>query len=127
MIPLRLKSGVRVRVLTPQIVLAIGIALPLWEEHGAPELVITSCNEGKHRRNSEHWMGYAVDLRTNTLYKANPDIASTHKRSVFLLGLLDTFRLRLGYPKSVDYQVMLEHVGKSQEHAHLEFDPQGSA
>lgn len=67
MIPLFIKPGVSLLGLHPQIVVAILSAMPIWERYGASDLTITSCTEGQHSRGSRHYIGYAVDLRTNTL------------------------------------------------------------
>lgn len=50
--------------LQPQIVLALMILEPIVKRYG-DELVVTSVNDGKHSsRNSKHYIGLAVDIRT---------------------------------------------------------------
>lgn len=58
-----IKTGVDLRGLQPQIVLACCIMQPIYHRHGY-EFVITSGSDGKHGPNSLHYKGLAVDLRT---------------------------------------------------------------
>lgn len=111
-IPLKIKPGVRVRMLEPQILLALQIALPLWEERGATELVVTSCNDGTHSIGSKHWIGAAVDLRTKGLLLDHMGKARLSR----------DLRERCG---SRDFQTIFESPNEENEHIHLEFDPQG--
>lgn len=67
MIPIRIKQGVRMRGMSPQVLLVIQVAAPLWEKHGAPELWITSGTDGRHSRNSLHHCGSGIDFRTRNL------------------------------------------------------------
>ena len=96
-----IKSGVRVFGLRPEILLALIIAEPLFEEEGE-EMVVTSLIEGKHSRGSLHYAGAAVDLRTNPIAPA----AAKEIR--------DELQRRLG----PDYDVVLEKT-----HLHIEFQP----
>ena len=60
---MKIKSGVSVQGLKPEIIIAAMIADGVWTEHGQ-ELVITSGTDGKHSKNSRHYIGMAIDLRT---------------------------------------------------------------
>jgi hypothetical protein len=71
MIPIRLKRGVRLRGMCPQILLVPQIAVSIWEKYGAPELWITSGTDGRHSRGSYHHAGTAVDLRSRNLPPEN--------------------------------------------------------
>lgn len=106
---IRIKPGVRIGGLRPEIMLAISTAESVWIKHGAPELVITSAADGKHKRGSEHYAFLAVDFRTHNL--GTPDI-----RKAACLELKE----RLG----PDYDVIFENENTPQEHAHVEYDPQ---
>ena len=59
---MRLKKGVRIRGLRPEIVLAMIMANEVCEKLGV-EMVITSCTEGKHSWGSLHYSGCAFDFR----------------------------------------------------------------
>ena len=52
--------------MSPQTLLAINVAAPIWQKHGAPELVVTSVNDSweQHIMRSKHHRGDAVDFRT---------------------------------------------------------------
>jgi len=104
---IRLKTEVRVKGLRPEMALAISVAEGVWAENGAPELVITSANDGKHKSGSLHYSFLAVDFRTHNL-------SSTLREKA-----CDELRERLG----VDYDVVFESRGTPVEHCHVEFDP----
>ncbi len=62
---IKVKSGVRLHGITPQIVLAIQVANAIWELNGYGSFFcITSGIEGVHKRQSQHASGNAVDFRT---------------------------------------------------------------
>lgn len=106
---IRIKSGVRIGGLRPELMLAISVAESVWLKHGATELVITSAADGKHKRGSEHYAFLAVDLRTHTLGL----VLDVRKAAVAEL------QERLG----PDYDVIFEDENLPTEHAHCEFDP----
>ena len=99
----RLKSGVKVRALSPQAVLASVVAQALYAEKGY-EFVITSISEGIHSRASRHYEGDAFDCRSHVIPEA--------QRESFAATLQD----RLGD----DFDVILES-----DHIHVEWQPQG--
>jgi hypothetical protein len=70
------------------------------------ELVITSCNDGKHMPNSRHYKGLAFDARSRDLAPA------------FQVHARDEMKKRLG----PDYDVVLE-----KDHFHIEHDPKVTA
>lgn len=80
MIPIRVKSGVRLRGLSPQAFFIITVAAPIWEKHGAGELWITSGSDGVHSNNSYHHCGDGVDLRSRNLPN-DPNEAANELRS----------------------------------------------
>lgn len=73
------------------------------------EVLVTSGNDGSHMEGSKHYDDEALDFRTKHLTK--------DEKSAFINAL----RRRLG----PDYDVVLESPGKSNEHAHVEWDPKG--
>ena len=117
---LELKPGVRVTAMSPQIALAIQVAVGAWQDYWLKHqeqhfwdgkygpLVVTSINDGTHSRTSLHHVGHACDIRTKTLPSA------TAKR-----WFAAEVRRRLG----VDYDVILEKLGQPQEHVHIEMQP----
>ncbi len=129
---LELKSGVRLDNLCPQIVLALQVASGAWRDawidhdfkqsradmptrkRGAAPvtyyhpLVVTSINDGKHSRTSLHHIGHAVDLRTKSLPSA-----------VAKRWFVAEVRRRVG----VEFDVILEGLGTTNEHCHLEYQP----
>jgi hypothetical protein len=67
---MKLKRGVKLNSLTPQIVIALMVAQEEYAKVGT-EMVITSANDSTHRAGSDHYFGRAVDLRTRNLYKVH--------------------------------------------------------
>jgi len=95
-----IKPGVRLIGLQPQIVLAYVICEPILKAHGQPA-VITSLCDGRHSRQSRHYIGMAMDLRTR-------DLEANDKRKV-----ADLIADALGD----EYFVLLEDT-----HLHLQFN-----
>ena len=98
---LRIKSGVRIGGLRPEMLFAIVAVNEVCRDAGV-DCVVTSASEGTHNEGSLHFVGQAVDFRTRDM--AEP-----------LRGLFaDNVQGRLGY----DYDVVLEKT-----HLHVEFQP----
>lgn len=72
-------------------------------------LTVTSALDGKHMKRSLHYKGLAVDVRTN-------DIPSLEK-----VRLVESAAAVLG----TNFDVVLEDWGGTNEHLHVEFDPEG--
>lgn len=73
----------------------------------ARQCIVTSCREGKHGPKSWHYKGRAIDLRTNDLpADVSLDI------HLELRGELDH-----------EFDILLESVGRANEHIHIEYDP----
>ena len=96
-----IKKGVKARGVRPEIVLAIQEAREVYRDLDA-ELVITSLLDSKHMKDSLHYNGLAVDLRTRHLSQADRATAAAR------------LRLVLG----PEYDVVRES-----EHIHVEHEP----
>lgn len=59
---IRIKEGVDVSGIRPEIILANQIAAPIFAKYGS-DLVITSLKDGRHSQFSRHYAGCAVDYR----------------------------------------------------------------
>lgn len=102
------KAGVQTKMeLQPSITGKVGAIDDVHLRVAKREAICTSALEGKHRSGSLHYRGHAIDLRTNDLP------LSTKYR------LLEELRSELGD----GYDIIIEHVGRPQEHIHLEWDP----
>lgn len=99
---LSIKKGVKLHGLVPQVLLALRTLEELYAREGWG-LVITSGVEGTHKRQSAHYSGRAIDIRTNNL-----------PTTVDLKKLVADAQTALG----VDFDVVLES-----DHIHLEWDP----
>lgn len=100
---MKLKPGVTVTGLRPELLLALTIADRIYQNHGH-DLVVTSLLDGRHSWTSLHYSGCAADLRTTAAGLAASTIeaiASDIKRSL-----------------TVDYDVVVEV-----DHLHVEFQP----
>lgn len=60
---MKIKAGVRVQGIKPEIMLAILAADQIWREMGLHGVTVTSVVEGHHNTHSDHYTGNAVDLR----------------------------------------------------------------
>lgn len=99
---MKIKPGVRVFGLRPEMVLALTICESIYRKYGV-EVVITAGIEGKHKRGSFHYAGDAADIRIKNL---PPEVSTVHVR--------DEIADALG----TDFDVVLES-----DHIHIEFDP----
>tara|TARA_R110002020_G_scaffold15254_3_gene54517 strand:+ start:58 stop:357 length:300 start_codon:yes stop_codon:yes gene_type:complete len=61
---MRLKEGVRVKGIKPEILFAMIVCEQILQAHNLP-LIITSATEGRHSNRSLHYCGEAFDFRTN--------------------------------------------------------------
>jgi hypothetical protein len=101
-IPIRIKPGVRLRGMGPQVALAITIAAPIWEKHGAQELWVTSVTDGVHSNGSYHHCGCGLDLRSRNF----PSPGHARDAANELRGALGK-----------EYDVVIE-----QTHIHVEYE-----
>lgn len=121
-----IKPGVDPRGIKPEILLALQVVEGVFLDEGMfispsfPEyldmherLVVTSICDGKHSAKSYHRFGYAVDIRSKHIH------TDTMKRSI-----AKECRRRLnGNGPTKLYDFVLEGLGSSNEHYHMEFDP----
>ena len=95
----KLKPGVDVSGLRPEMVLAVLVARAY---HPTGAITVTSVVDGKHKVGSKHYVGQAVDLRIF-------DISISQARE-----WVEAIAISLGK----QYDVILES-----DHVHIEFDP----
>jgi hypothetical protein len=62
-----IKHGVNLIGIQPQVALAFSVVAPILRSYGQTP-VITSAVDGRHKRNSEHYQGCAIDLRIWDFY-----------------------------------------------------------
>lgn len=96
---MKIKDGVSIRGLQPQMVLAAVIAEPILNKYDQ-ECVITSGTDGTHSKGSRHYVGLAIDVRTWTL----------SNKQQCVKDLQDAL--------SGEFDVVLES-----DHIHIEYDP----
>ncbi len=60
---IKLKSGVSLKGLKPEMHVGLNIVNSVYQEMGY-HTIVTSCNDGKHSRGSLHYVGLAIDFRT---------------------------------------------------------------
>jgi len=106
---MKLKKGVKITNLTPQMVLAIRIVESVYHRlEPGHNLTITSIDEGQHGPGTLHGKGRAVDFRTKD-FNGNK------------YKLQNEVRAALGD----DFDVVLEDMHGPNEHLHLEWDVKG--
>ncbi len=104
---IELKPGVRIFGMRPEMLVPIHIAEGLWAAHGIETLVITAVIDGKHKRQSFHYSGVAVDLRINTMaVELRPAAVQKLKEAL-----------------GPDFVVLHELIGQKEEHVHVHFLP----
>ena len=104
---LLLKAGV---VVPPSLRIA-AVLINTASELALGPMYITSGSEGVHRSGSKHYTNAALDFRTKHL--------SPEDRQ----RLVTRVRENLG----PDYDIVLEAVGRANEHLHIEYDPKPHA
>lgn len=105
MIP-SLKQGVSIKGIKPEMVMGWGIICEIFSAHNlAP--IITSCTDGTHSTNSLHYVGRAIDIRSN------------HIPQPLKQQILATLKQYL----DEQFDVILEDLNGPNEHFHIEFDP----
>ena len=104
---MKLKPGVRLFDIKPQIVLGMIVVNAVYQKFGV-EFVVTSVNDGKHGDGSWHYKGCAFDCRT---------------KQAALEGVEQRLRDEIKAALGDDYDVVLESVGTDNEQIHVEYDP----
>lgn len=102
---MKLKVGVRLKDLQPQMVLAALIVERIFVERGGA-CTITSANDSTHSATSWHYKGRALDFRTHDFPGDKQELLAALKAE------LDS-----------DFDILLESLGGPQEHIHVEYDP----
>ena len=100
---LSLKPGVKMFGVRPEMVLAATVVASVYSEFNNSQCVITSITDGKHRKNSIHYKGFAMDFRTRHIP----------------IGMLGTLRARVQACLGSEFDVVLEET-----HLHVEYDPE---
>lgn len=108
---LRLKEGVTLTGIRPELLIGMIVAEGVYRYYSY-ELVVTCVTDGKHSRQSLHYSGCAVDLRTWDIPKA------------VCTSIVDKLNFCLGQ----DYDVILElQDGGNPSHIHIEYQPKTPA
>jgi hypothetical protein len=102
---LRLKSGVRLGGVRPEVVVALVITSTIFSESG-DDLVVTSLSDGVHSTRSLHYSGAAFDCRIR------------HVQDVE--GRWEDLTRRIQVALGTDFQVILE---RKNAHIHVEYQP----
>lgn len=99
-ISIKKNAGVRACGVKPELLLGLEVAGSFYERQGLEEMVITSLVDGKHKRGSLHYVGYAADLR------------------IWNIEDTQAFRDALARELGSDFDLVLES-----DHLHLEYQP----
>ena len=99
---IRFKPGVRLELLTPQMVFAAVVVDGVYRKHDIVDCVVTSGSDGKHSAKSWHYKGRALDFRTRNV----PELIRN--------AVAQEISVSLGE----NYDVVLEAT-----HLHVEYDP----
>jgi hypothetical protein len=107
---LKLKHGVTLYGLQPEMLYALDVATTIYDKLDIDCVVTSSRYADRHGNKSRHYSGLAVDLRTHGLLTAQVN------------AIVVALRHELG----PDYDVLFEAEGTPSEHIHIEFDPKGT-
>lgn len=103
-----IKPGASIRGLQPPMYLAWQVFCEVLAEISpGVNPVLTEGTGGKHKIHSLHYVGLAIDLRSNTI--PGPDVK----------GVVEMLRRAL----SIEYNVILEDNDTPNEHIHVEYQP----
>ena len=102
---MKLKTGVKLKDLSPQMVLGANIIDRVYMEH-SHNPTVTSCNDGKHSETSLHYSGNALDWRTKDFYG---------DKQALVYAIKDAL--------GSNFDVVLEALGTDNEHIHTEYQP----
>jgi len=100
---IKLKHGVKLRGIRPEMVLGHGIVASVFDRYGLLGCTITSANDSQHGSGSLHFNGSALDYRTRDFY---PEIDKT----AFTSDIKDAL--------GPEFDVVLES-----DHIHVEYQP----
>lgn len=99
---LKFKNGVKMAVLSPQMVLAVQVIADIFQYPFGKDCVITSITDGRHMKGSKHGTGEGMDFRISHVDEDNwPTLVTLIKTSL-----------------TADFDVVLE-----KDHIHVEYDP----
>jgi hypothetical protein len=116
----KLKAGVTLAGLAPEMLIADAVVAAVYQELGAPELVITSVGDGTHGPRSLHTMDpvriKAIDYRRWTLIRLGA--SDTDPRIVAEIDDAPEAQRLIAHRLRDQFDVVLEDT-----HLHVEFDP----
>jgi len=90
----------------PQLLIAMQVVEEEFSKYGL-DTVITAVSNGAHKEGSRHYSGEALDIRTKHAAGMQKNITLLVKQRLDPLG----------------FDVILEDLGKDNEHLHVEYDP----
>ena len=103
------KPGVRLVNINPHVAIIIAVVGSVYQK-GGYDCVVTSVTDGKHKGDSLHYDGMAVDFRLNDLSGVPPASRPVIARIA---------KAALGE----NFDVLHEYPGTPNEHLHAEYDP----
>lgn len=100
-------TSVRVKGITPQLVIGLAVLDSMHQDMFGKGIIITSLNDGYHMSYSLHYKGNAADIRSHDKTKEESE------------SFINKVKIFLGQ----DYDILLEDYGLANEHIHFEYDP----
>ena len=99
-----LKNSVRLLGAKPELIIGLMVCDSIYRMN-TENLIVTSNTDGKHSKNSRHYLGVAADLRTNNIDNEKTDIIYSQIKQML-----------------PEFYVLLESKGTSNEHIHIQFN-----
>lgn len=104
-----IKEGAKIKGIQPEILVGLAIIDKVFTKYGI-DLIITEGTGGVHMQGSLHYVGQALDIRSNRI----SDV--TMKKAI-----LNECQILLGD----EYDMIIEDLEQPNEHYHAEFQPKG--
>lgn len=105
---LRTYDTVRLKDLSPQMVLAAVVIEGIYRNEAGVECWITSANDRQHSAGSLHYKGQALDFRMHNV--------SGNRRQAVVAKIRASL-------SDADFDILWEDVGTPNEHLHIEYQP----
>lgn len=110
---IRLKQGVLLTNVCPQMILVIQVVNEIYKSHGIHETWITSCDDSQHGPTTLHGKGRALDFRIHNVPEP--------LRAPIVSKLKACLNDKTNGGK--EFEVYWESPGTENEHLHVEYDP----
>jgi hypothetical protein len=119
---IHIKPGVVLHRLQPQIVLAAHVVDEIYQRHDIIECWLTAGSDGKHKPNSKHYSGEALDFRTHNVPAQLRTVIATDVAKTLIGRVFDGRHGRVKMIYQSPGNPTLYDVVLHKTHMHVEYD-----